>query len=745
MNVVKKSVFLIIITLAIFLLSFFNVKADEEIEIEQIKDYTHIEYDYNNFLEEYYEKIYKDENEQEIIKIYEQEDQINKIKPYQLKYELLNDYSKEYGFNTLEEKNIDKDNNEVIKNTTYYLYEKDNEKIVCSGLYRINDKYYAFNRFGEMLTGLKKIDNQTYYFDLITGEMQLGFKTINGNLHYFNTTGVQPLGLVNINGYYYYMTTNGAVKNSFKTINGNTYYFDNNAHAVKGWFTLGNSTYYFDKTTAIQKNGLVWDSGYYYYISGGKISKSKWIKTNNNYYYFNKYGHAVRGIIKLNKKYYYLNNYYHKQTGLITYNGYKWYISSKGNMTKSKWKKIGKYKYYFNKKGHASRGIIKLNKKYYYLNNYYHKQTGLINHNGYTWYISKKGNMTKSKWKTINKKTYYFNRYGHAVKGIVSIKKKYYFFNSNGAMQNGFIYSGGRYYYINKGKIYKNMWIYANSKMYYLGSNGASYMSVKTTISGVVYNFNSQGNTTHGYYTEGDNTYYQDGNGNLLTGWRTVYGKSKLFSEDGILVSTGSNVIDVSVWQNNIDWAAVKKSGKVNGAIVRIGYTGSSTGANATDLQFERNIRELKRLGIPRGVYYYGYVNNASDAIKEAVALRLKLSAVGNPYLYYGVWYDAEVSSIGRTNYEKVIPAFINNMKAAGYKTGVYGNASAFFSSSGYLNSSLIKQYPMWVAHYSTKCSYHYSSAGPCGYKNYYGWQYTSSGTVSGISGRVDMNFWYKV
>lgn len=63
--------------------------------------------------------------------------------------------------------------------------------------------------------------------------------------------------------------------------------------------------------------------------------------------------------------------------------------------------------------------------------------------------------------------------------------------------------------------------------------------------------------------------------------------------------------IDVSEHQGRIDWNAVKASG-IDFAILRVGFGAPSWGGRV-DYQFNRNISECERLGIPYGVYIYSY------------------------------------------------------------------------------------------------------------------------------------------
>lgn len=73
--------------------------------------------------------------------------------------------------------------------------------------------------------------------------------------------------------------------------------------------------------------------------------------------------------------------------------------------------------------------------------------------------------------------------------------------------------------------------------------------------------------------------------------------------------------IDVSKHNGNIDWNAVKQSGKVDFAILRAGYGKS---ISQKDAQFEANYRDAKAQGIPVGAYWYSYAITPSEAEAEA-------------------------------------------------------------------------------------------------------------------------------
>lgn len=83
--------------------------------------------------------------------------------------------------------------------------------------------------------------------------------------------------------------------------------------------------------------------------------------------------------------------------------------------------------------------------------------------------------------------------------------------------------------------------------------------------------------------------------------------------------------LDASRWQGTIDWDAVKRSGKVDGAILKTVSTNKSFGGVYIDPQFERNYSECVRLGIPVGAYYYTYAQNEAARAVELVKVKQAL------------------------------------------------------------------------------------------------------------------------
>ena len=181
-------------------------------------------------------------------------------------------------------------------------------------------------------------------------------------------------------------------------------------------------------------------------------------------------------------------------------------------------------------------------------------------------------------------------------------------------------------------------------------------------------------------------------------------------------------VIDVSEHQGTINWDAVK--GHIDGAILRCGYGDNI--ASQDDKQWKRNADECTRLGIPFGVYIYSYATSDAQAKSEAEHV---LRMVSGYKLSYPIYLDLEQAgtengAIQRAN------IFGDIIEKAGYWCGVYANTNWW---TNYLVG--LERFVKWVAQYNSVCTYQ---------GTYDIWQYTSGGSVPGISGNVDMNHCYR-
>ncbi len=192
--------------------------------------------------------------------------------------------------------------------------------------------------------------------------------------------------------------------------------------------------------------------------------------------------------------------------------------------------------------------------------------------------------------------------------------------------------------------------------------------------------------------------------------------------------------IDVSKWNKTIDWDRVRNAG-IQYAIIRAGYRGSSTGALVEDPYFRQNMQGALNAGLKVGVYFFTQATNEVEAVEEA---SMALALCKDYNLTYPIFIDTEgADGNGRADgldvdtRTSVCEAFCRTIEGAGYASGVYGSRNWFHTR---LKMEPLENYVVWLAEYREKPVYS---------GKYYIWQYTSSGSVDGIDGRVDLNVSY--
>ena len=254
------------------------------------------------------------------------------------------------------------------------------------------------------------------------------------------------------------------------------------------------------------------------------------------------------------------------------------------------------------------------------------------------------------------------------------------------------------------------------------------------------------GATTNAYVTgkwvtdSNNNTYYYDAFGNMARDFKMIDGVKYFFNSLGVLI--GSNVkkvIDVSKHQGIIDWETIKRNGDVDAVILRV-----AAGYAKVDDMFARNVSELNRLGIPYGIYLYSYAENQigyaeglgrmHEGALEAMRI-IKTIKDYNVNLSLPIYYDLEKwkgSTINQNwtidNYRPIVEAFDKVMTEYGYNSSWAIYANKYWAEDRlYEWDNRIR----WIAQYN-----HY-----CYYKGSYDmWQYSSTESVAGINGDVDVS-----
>ncbi len=191
--------------------------------------------------------------------------------------------------------------------------------------------------------------------------------------------------------------------------------------------------------------------------------------------------------------------------------------------------------------------------------------------------------------------------------------------------------------------------------------------------------------------------------------------------------------IDVSSFQGDIDWAAVKEAG-IEFVIIRLGYRGyGQAGTLCLDKKFIQNIEGAQAQGLDVGVYFFAQAVNEEEAIEEA---EFVLSYLEGYELQLPVVYDPEsiLDDTARTDnvtgeqFTLNTLAFCERIEEAGYEAMVYSN---MLWEAYKFNLAQLSDYPIWYADYEAlpQTPYRFSF-----------WQYTNTGRVAGIIGDVDYN-----
>ena len=206
------------------------------------------------------------------------------------------------------------------------------------------------------------------------------------------------------------------------------------------------------------------------------------------------------------------------------------------------------------------------------------------------------------------------------------------------------------------------------------------------------------------------------------------------YQEDGeVLTRKG---IDVSKYQGEIDWEAVKNDG-IDYAIIRVGIRGYSEGGILEDEFFRQNIEGAIANGIPVGVYFFTQAVNEAEALEEADFV---IGMLQGYELTYPVYLDIEdvkkescrtngLTVEERTNNAKV---FLERIREAGYEPALYGNMKSFLLM---VDLASLEQYDKWFAGYTLPIYYPYE------YKML---QYSEKGKVAGVPAAVDINICFK-
>lgn len=179
--------------------------------------------------------------------------------------------------------------------------------------------------------------------------------------------------------------------------------------------------------------------------------------------------------------------------------------------------------------------------------------------------------------------------------------------------------------------------------------------------------------------------------------------------DDGTVTYTGTAYralqgIDVSTFQQEIDWQAVADSG-IDFAFIRAGYRGYGKGGIVEDDRFRQNAAGARAAGLRVGLYFFSQAIASGDTVRTAEMTGEDVTACA--------------------------AAFCAAVEAAGYDAAVYGNRWQGYYDYDFTQ---LRDYAFWVSAPGTADDFYYAHDF---------WQYSYQGTVPGITGHVDRDLWF--
>jgi GH25 family lysozyme M1 (1,4-beta-N-acetylmuramidase) len=207
------------------------------------------------------------------------------------------------------------------------------------------------------------------------------------------------------------------------------------------------------------------------------------------------------------------------------------------------------------------------------------------------------------------------------------------------------------------------------------------------------------------------------------------------YAGDYLTCTAGESIlgIDVSEFQGDIDWEAVKNAG-VRFVFIRVGWRGLSEGTLNPDKRAQTYYEGAKAAGLLVGGYFFSQSISVEEAIQEAeYALELMEGWELELPLVYDWEYtgpENRTANVDRRTLTDCTRAFCRKVESAGYGAMFYFNASQGLHM---LELEELTEFPFWLAQYDDALTFPHRVDF---------WQYTGQGSVPGIAVPVDVNLW---
>lgn len=166
-------------------------------------------------------------------------------------------------------------------------------------------------------------------------------------------------------------------------------------------------------------------------------------------------------------------------------------------------------------------------------------------------------------------------------------------------------------------------------------------------------------------------------------------------------------VVDISHFQSNVDFAAVKADGLL-GVIHK-----ATQGAGYTDPEYAPNRPAALAQGLLWGAYHFGTAQDVNTQVSHF----LQVAAANESTLLVLDWEENGIASQGTMSLDQAVQ-FVQGVKDAVGRYPVLYGGSLIKNSVG-TGNSVLSQCPLWLAQYSANPRL------PEGWSSYAMWQYT--------------------
>ena len=210
--------------------------------------------------------------------------------------------------------------------------------------------------------------------------------------------------------------------------------------------------------------------------------------------------------------------------------------------------------------------------------------------------------------------------------------------------------------------------------------------------------------------------------------------KTKEIDQPTKVINDNSYILglDVSKWNGNINWKAVKKA-NIDFVIIRAGY-----GTGYVDPYFKKNIESAIKNNLMVGIYWFSYAHSYQGAKLEAE----KCYKTIKPYkkhINLPVFWDFEYDSVNVANRKGyhiskklasgMADTFCTTIKNKGFRAGIYTNIDY---ANNYFSRKVLAKYHTWIAQWTSTCTYK---------EHYVIWQCTDNFRINGK--KFDLNKLY--